>query len=141
MYLAEHTQNPANPLLMAQLKRILLIDDDHDHLLICNLILRKNGYLVRSLPGCEQMEDLTEAVDTFQPDLIFMDHDMRGICGRDLVSMLKSLSKFEQIPIIYFTGRDDIILLAKEAGADDYLRKPFKPHGLIDMAGKYLANS
>ena len=123
---------------MQQARRILLIDEDHDHLLICNLILQKRGYIVMTLAGCEKMEDLTEAVETFKPDLIFMDHDMRGICGMDLTRMLKSHSQFAKIPLVYFTGHDDIARLANEAGADGYFKKPFEIDGLISVTARYL---
>jgi CheY-like chemotaxis protein len=123
---------------MQQPKRILLIDDDHDHLLICNLILQKRGYQVKTMDGCEKMEDLNHAVQTFVPDLIFMDHDMKGICGMDLTRMLKSHSTFARIPVIYFTSRDNIAQLAKEAGADGYFKKPFEVNGLMEITARYL---
>jgi len=125
---------------MAQKKRILLIDDDLDHLLTCNLILRRSGYEVLTLAGCGKMEELLDTVQSFQPELIFLEHDMRGICGMDLTQMLKSHSAFKKIPVIYFTGRDNIVQLAEHAGADSYIRKPFDIDGLINMAHKYLAH-
>lgn len=124
---------------MEQSKRILLIDDDYDHLLTCSLILKRRGYEVRTVAGCERMEELTIAVETFRPGLIFLEHDMRGICGMDLTRMLKSHTEFRKIPVIYFSQRDDIIRLAEQAGADGYLGKPFKLDGLIDITSKYLA--
>ena len=84
------------------------------------------------------MEDLATAVETFRPGLIFLEHDMRGICGTDLTQMLKSHLEFKKIPVIYFSHLDDIIRLAKQAGADGYLRKPFEVAGLIDITSKYL---
>lgn len=123
---------------MEQSKRILLIDDDYDHLLICSLILKRRGYEVLTLAGCERMEELTTAVETFRPGLIFMEHKMRGICGMDLTQMLKSHGGFKKIPVVYFSHLDDIVPLAKQAGADAYLRKPFNVDGLIDITGKYL---
>jgi DNA-binding response OmpR family regulator len=123
---------------MQQPKRILLIDEDFDHLLICSLFLQREGYEVKAVAGCEKMEDLIEVVGSFRPDLIFMDHDMRGICGMDLTRMLKSLEEFSGIPIIYFTDRSDIVKLVKEAGADGYFRKPFDTNGLIAFTRRYL---
>lgn len=117
----------------------MLVDDDLDHLLTCNLILRGKGHEVLTLAGCEEMEELMEAVETFRPNLIFLEHDMRGICGMDLSRMLKSHAKYKGIPVIYFSGRDDIAELAKTAGADNYLRKPFDTSGLVEIARKYLA--
>jgi two-component system response regulator (stage 0 sporulation protein F) len=123
---------------MQQPRRILLIDDDHDHLLICGIILQRRGYKVKTMDGCEKMEELTEVVQSFLPDLIFLDHDMRGICGMDLTRMLKSHSAFSKIPVIYFTGRDNIVQLAKEAGADDHFRKPFDVNGLLEITARNL---
>ncbi|MBS1664542.1 MAG: response regulator [Bacteroidetes bacterium] len=123
---------------MQQRKRILLIDDDYDNLLACNLILQRRGFNVLTLPGCEKMDDLTDVLQTFQPQLIFMEHDMRGICGPDLTKMLKSNSEFKHIPIIYFSGRDDIASLAEQTKADGYLNKPLKVDTLMGITYKYL---
>ena len=120
-------------------KKILLIDDDHDHLLICNLILRRRGFDVFTMAGCDRMEELTDAMETFQPDLVFMDHDMRGICGADLTRMLKSHDKFYTIPIIYFSGREDIAELAKRTQADGHLTKPVEIESLLRTADEFLA--
>ena len=119
-------------------KIILLIDDDYDHLLTCSLILQRREYEVLTLAGCEKMEELTAAVETFRPGLIFMEHNMRGICGMDLAQMLKSHPEYKKIPVIYFSHVDDIVQLAKQAGADGYLRKPFEIDGLIGITSKYL---
>jgi CheY-like chemotaxis protein len=124
---------------MQQPKRILLIDDDPDHLLICNLLLKKNGYSVEILNGCENMDEFLAEVETFRPHLIFMDHDMRGICGADLTRMLKSHEDFGSIPVVYFTGRSDIVHLAKQAGADGYLSKPFQTEGLLEATARYMS--
>ena len=132
---------PNYPLIMQEPRRILLIDDDPDHLILCNVTLRKRGYEVMALPGCENTDDLQEVMESFAPDLIFMDHDMHGICGADLARFLKSRPEYSETPIIYFSGRDDIVQLAKEAGADGYLRKPFESGSLIGMAESYLALS
>jgi CheY-like chemotaxis protein len=130
---------PRSMPILQQQKKILLIDDDHDHLLVCNLILRQRGYGVFTMEGCESMEDLTAVVEVFGPDLIFMDHDMRGICGADLTRMLKSHTKFYRIPVIYFSGREDIAELARRTRADGHLAKPFEVESLVRIADEFLA--
>ena len=91
-----------------------------------------------TLAGCEKMEDLTDAIDTYQPALILMEHDMRGICGADLLHMLKSRAAYADIPIVYFSGRHDIVELAKQGGADGYLSKPYQAEGLLALTRRYL---
>ncbi|HEY6902566.1 MAG TPA: response regulator [Puia sp.] len=116
-----------------------MIDDDYDHLLVCSLLLKKRGYDIFSLAGCKEIEELIRTVETFRPQLIYMDHEMQGICGADLTRALKSHPEFKNIPVIYFSGRDDIVQLAEQARADDYLKKPLKLESLLEITHKYLA--
>ena len=64
---------------MANPKKIMIVDDDADHLLAVNLIFQKRGYEVLALLGCESLEMLEEEVRRFHPDLIFMDHEMPAV--------------------------------------------------------------
>lgn len=124
---------------MPQPKRILLIDDDYDHLLVCNLLLQREGYRVLTMAGCKEMDELIESVETFRPDLIFMEHDMRGICGTDLTRMLKSRSTYAGIPVIYFSGRQDIVELTKQTGANGYFQKPYEVDALLAFTRRYMS--
>jgi CheY-like chemotaxis protein len=124
---------------MANEKRIMIIDDDPDHLLICTLVFERRGYKVLPLLGCKEENELTDAVASFQPNLIFMDHNMPGICGSDLTKMLKADPASRHIPVIYFTSEDDIARLAKEAGADEHFSKPFEIDALLEIANKFVA--
>jgi len=120
-------------------KRILIVDDDPDHLLICNLLFRRRGYEVLPLLGCDPFEVLTDAIDSFKPALIFMDHFMPGVSGLDAIKILKSHPVYRFIPIIYFSVHGDLALIAKEAGADGYFQKPFQSAELMKIAEKFVA--
>ena len=85
------------------------------------------------------MEELVETIRAFRPGLIFMDHDMPGIGGMDATRMLKSDPLSKSIPIIYFSGQDNVDQLAAAAGADDYLRKNFYMPKLLEITAKYTA--
>lgn len=104
----------------------MLIDDDPDHHQIIGNILKRKGYSVLSLIGCESLNQLTRSVLIYQPDLIFMDHHMPNICGTDATQALRSNPITKPIRVIYFSASDDIERLAKQAGADSFLRKPFQ---------------
>jgi len=125
--------------MMENRKKILIVDDDPDHLLICNILFRRRGYDVFPLLGCDPIEDLTHAIDTFKPSLIFMDHFMPGVCGYDAVKMLKADPVYRSIPVIYFSVHGDLALIAQEAGADAYFQKPFQSDDLLKIAEKYVA--
>jgi two-component system alkaline phosphatase synthesis response regulator PhoP len=126
-------------MLSNTLKNVLLVDDDVDHLSICSLILRRRNYAVRILYGCKNMDDLMGVVREFQPEVIFMDHNMPGIGGIDATRQLKSNPLSKSIPVVYFSGQDDVAELAAEAGADDFLRKHFYMPGLLELTARYTA--
>jgi len=124
---------------MEDRKKILIVDDDPDHLLICNILLRRRDFDVMPLLGCDPFKDLTDAIDTFQPSLIFMDHFMPGMTGYDAIKLLKAHPVYRTIPIIYFSVHGDLALIAREAGADAYVQKPFLMNDLLEIADKYVA--
>ena len=116
-----------------------MVDDDPDHLLICNILLRRRGFDVMPLMGCDPFEKFTDAIDTFQPGLIFMDHFMPGMTGLDAIKMLKAHPVYRSIPVIYFSVHGDLALIAQQAGADAYFQKPFLANDLLDIAGRFVA--
>jgi two-component system phosphate regulon response regulator PhoB len=123
---------------MAHLKKIMIVDDDADHLLAVNLIFQRKGYEVRPLLGCESLDMLREEVRRFRPDLIFMDHDMPVVCGSDAVRMLKAHPVYRQIPVVYFSAHDRIEALARAAGADTWLKKPYILDRLMEVTEQFL---
>lgn len=123
---------------MTQPKKIMIVDDDADHLLSINLILQRKGYEVLTLLGCENLEMLGEEVRSFRPDLIFMDHDMPVVCGSDAVKMLKAHPEYRGIPVVYFSAHDRIEALARAAGADTWLKKPYVLERLLEVTQQFV---
>jgi len=123
---------------MASPKKIMIVDDDPDHLLAVSLIFQRKGYRVLTLLGCESLEILDGEVRSFRPDLILIDHEMPVVCGSDAVKMLKAHPEYRSIPIIYFSAHDRIEALARAAGADSWLRKPYALDRLIAEAERFI---
>lgn len=120
---------------MTDNKRILLIDDDDDHLVLCKLILQRKGYEATTLP---EVNEIMETIAGFKPGLIFIDHFIQGHTGAEVVKMIKSDPVNKHIPVIYFSAIDDIETHAKKAGADRWLEKPFKFDELLGIVKNYL---
>lgn len=116
-------------------RKILLVDDDLDHLSICKLILTNRGYNILVLWNTDV---LVEVVKDFQPDLIFMDHRMPHRDGIQSTKMLKANEATKNIPVVYFSGVEKAEQFAKEAGADGFLPKPFNLDTLLAAINKYL---
>ena len=108
-------------------KHILIVDDDTR---ICDLLekfLSKNGYLVSAVHSAEQARQILASLEF---DLIILDVMMPRESGIELTSHLREKNK---TPIILLTAKGDAEdrILGLEAGADDYLPKPFEPMELL----------
>lgn len=103
------------------LSRILIVEDD-DHLRSAmRLALRDEGFDVDDVPDAESgLRRLTSN----SPDLVLIDIMLPGKSGFELCRAIRRLSN---VPIIFVTARDDShdVVAGLEAGADDYVTKPF----------------
>lgn len=118
---------------MGTRQRILIIDDDPDMLGLCKHLLQAKGFDVMTHLGCD---DLFGIVEKFSPHLVFMDHNMPHLCGAEAIRLLKTENRFRHIPVILFSAETNIQQLAKEAGADGWLKKPFNFETIAGMAKK-----
>jgi DNA-binding response OmpR family regulator len=106
--------------------QLLLVEDDADIRTALTRALSTRGHGVHTAPTA--MSGLQAAVED-QPDLIVLDLGLPDLDGCTLLRMLRAVS---QVPVIVATARDDEseIIRALEAGADDYVVKPFAPDQL-----------
>jgi CheY-like chemotaxis protein len=116
-------------------RKILLVDDDVDHLSICKLVLTNRGYNVLVLWSTNV---LIEVIKDFMPDLIFMDHRMPDMDGIQATNLIKTNPHTQHIPVIYFTGMEKGEELAKKAAADGFLPKPFKIDQMVALIEERL---
>ncbi|HCN48812.1 MAG TPA: response regulator [Chryseobacterium sp.] len=116
-------------------KKILIFDDDTAILEVITIIFEENGYDVRI---SETSHDILEKVADYQPDVILMDNWIPKIGGVEATKLLKSTEEFKHIPVIYVTANNDIVALASEAQADDYVSKPFNLDDLELMVAKHI---
>lgn len=102
-------------------KRILIVDDEPKFGNIFCIKLNLAGYeVVAVASGAEAIE----LVKTQKFDIMLLDIMMPGMSGMDV---LKKVRSFSQIPVLIFTGREDIFQIAKEAGANGYISKTLNP--------------
>src|SRR5690348_7217935 len=101
--------------------QLLLVEDDAAIRSALVRALSERGHGVRTAPT--GMAGLQEAVER-RPDLVVLDLGLPDIDGCTLLTMLRAVSK---VPVIVATARDDEaeIVRALDAGADDYVVKPF----------------
>jgi len=101
--------------------RILVVDDDEGIRRFLRVALQARGYRVFSVAGARAALD---AVDGIHPDVIILD---LGLPDGDGVEVTQQLRHREHVPILILSVKDhqDDKVQALEAGADDYLTKPF----------------
>jgi DNA-binding response OmpR family regulator len=105
---------------------ILAVDDDPDILKLVVFRLERSGYVV--LQARDGEGALRLALER-PPDLFVVDVMMPKMDGLELVRRLRAEEATSSTPIIMLTARaqDTDLQAGFEAGADDYLRKPFSP--------------
>src|SRR5579859_4475456 len=108
-------------------KKVLAADDDPAILEVLTFMLEDTGYSVKTTVNgqTEQM------VHEFLPNLILLDIWMAGSDGRIICKSLKRQKLTRHIPIIIISANKDTKKLAKEAGADDFIAKPFEMNDLL----------
>jgi len=108
---------------------ILAADDDDDILQLIVFRLERSGYTV--LQASDGEEALALALEN-RPDLAVLDVQMPKMDGFELTRRLRAEPATSRIPIIVLTARvqDADVQEGFDAGADDYLRKPFSPQEL-----------
>jgi DNA-binding response OmpR family regulator len=108
---------------------VLAADDDEDILELIAFRLERSGYTV--LQARDGQEAL-ELARTSLPDLAVLDVMMPKIDGFELTRLLREDDATNRMPIILLTARaqEADIQRGFDAGADDYIRKPFSPQEL-----------
>ena len=114
-------------------KKILVIDDEGDLLVLARVRLETSGYKVLTLDGGRRALEVTKAE---KPDIILLDFVMPGKNGCDVCRELKGDAETRGIPVIMFTAHypeeEYLKVGSDEIGADDYILKPFDAQTLLD---------
>ncbi|MEE4661117.1 MAG: adenylate/guanylate cyclase domain-containing protein [Halieaceae bacterium] len=105
---------------------ILAVDDNADNRELLTRYLQRSGHqVIVAASGTEALSRLADR----HVDVVLLDLIMPGMDGGQVLRRLKESSELRSIPVIVISGRQDMegIIDCIEAGADDYLFKPFNP--------------
>ena len=101
---------------------VLLVDDDADICIMIDAILKFSGYTVRY---CSIPEKLWGVLERITPRLILMDMFLSGTDGRDICKKIKNDPATHASRILMMSAHPDGEVTCLEAGADDFISKPF----------------
>ena len=108
-------------------RRILVVDDDASLAEMLQLVLRQEGF---DTTWCASGDAALDAFRSSQFDLVLLDLMLPGLDG---VAVCRRIRADSGVPIVMLTAKSDTtdVVDGLEAGADDYIAKPFKPRELV----------
>ncbi len=116
---------------------VLLVDDNPDNLELLGNLLRAAGHRVRAVGDGPRA---LRAVGARPTELILLDLQMPGMDGYEVLARLKADPATREIPVIVISALDDVHdkVRAFEAGAVDYVTKPFQAPEVLSRVGSHL---
>jgi CheY-like chemotaxis protein len=118
--------------------KILIAEDERDIRDLVAFTLRFAGHEVSAAANGEEAVELATKVN---PDLILMDVRMPRMTGYEACKVMKANPELKDIPVVFLTarGQETEIQQGLEAGAEEYLLKPFAPDQLTTRVKAILA--
>jgi DNA-binding response OmpR family regulator len=120
------------------MKKILIAEDERDIRDLVSFTLQFAGYqVVAAADGQEAVELAIRE----QPDMILMDVRMPRLSGYEACKRIKAEPNLVDVPVVFLSakGQDSEIRLGLEAGAQEYVVKPFAPAELVEKVKSLLA--
>lgn len=115
-------------------KRILVADDDPGIRDVFTIIFQKAGY---DLELKEDGEDLLKNKFVL-PDLFLIDKQLSGYDGLEICRYLKKRDQTRNIPVVIISASPNISYLARDAGADFFIEKPFDMKNLLKTIDTFI---
>jgi len=117
--------------------KILIVEDEPDIRELVAFTLRFAGHEV--VAGANG-EEAVKLASQEMPDLILMDVRMPRMTGYDACRVMKATPSLKDIPVVFLSakGQESEIQTGLEAGAEEYLLKPFAPDQLVERVNAIL---
>ena len=123
---------------MNKKEKILVLDDDPDIGTMIKMMLEYKGY---SVTVSDRAEQANEILKTDEVDLIIMDMLLSGVNGTDLCSELKKDSSLAHTPVIMISAHPNAKEICLQAGADEFISKPFDMQDILSKIDYLIHNS
>ncbi len=117
------------------IKKLLIIDDDIDLLMLLERRLEKEGYYIETAASLPQAEEILTA---FSPHLVLLDINVNGDDGRKLCWKLKADQNTAHTKVIIMSGYDYSTVRAVLFGANELLPKPLNSEYLVNRINFHL---
>jgi two-component system sensor histidine kinase/response regulator len=117
--------------------RILVVDDQPANLRVVGMLLSRQGYEVVTADSGPKALEICE---TDPPDLVLLDMMMPGMDGFQVLEEMRAGAAPPSVPVVFVTAAQDrdLLLRAFDAGAVDYVTKPFLPEELLARVSAHV---
>lgn len=116
------------------MKRIIVTDDDEGIRDIFKMIFERAGYNVQVFDEASAILENNFTV----PDLFLLDRQLSGYDGLEICKFLKNQNATKNVPVIIVSASSEIHELARKAGADDFIEKPFQIKELLGVVERWI---
>lgn len=118
-------QCPAEPIEAPPNSRVLVVDDDEDVRGMLGSMLESAGFAVDAVATAEEA---LEHLRQHPPDLLVLDCNLPGMNGIELVAQLRQAPEWGSLPVLFLSSlcSQQEVAAAFDAGADDFVGKPFR---------------
>ena len=119
---------------------VLYAEDDSEHRIMMRLIMKNTDItLIEAHNGQEALQKIQYQ----RPDLILLDLFMPRVDGYGVMEALKANPQTRDIPIIVLSAwpTKDILRRTKQAGANDFIAKPYDPFKLVEIVKEQLPDT
>jgi len=122
----------------ASAETVLIIEDDDQIAYLLTFMLEREGYTVVAATDGQIAHDLINKIDP--PKLILLDVMLPFIDGFDLIKLIRNKPDWRELPVIMLSAKsqENDIVQALDAGANDYVVKPFQPMELLARIKRHL---
>jgi CheY-like chemotaxis protein len=118
--------------------RVLVVDDEPFICRSLSFVLRKDDYEVAE---ARDGEDALRMIRELKPDLVFLDVMMPKLNGFEVTQRVRTDASLDDVRIVLLTakGQDADREVGEQAGANEYMTKPFSPTKILEVARRLLA--
>jgi DNA-binding response OmpR family regulator len=111
--------------------KVILIEDDDTMRSLLHTLLEFEGFEVVPMERTSKLEEILEQLRKEKPALIFLDVHLKNLNGFDLVKGLRQDAALQATRVLMSSGME-LSLQCRQAGADDFILKPFMPEELVE---------
>lgn len=129
----------SSPLGNTRPASVLIVEDDESIGQLLKFLMERQGYDTQLAKDGHAAKDIIESCET-APSLVLLDVMLPYLNGYELVQLMRARPQFAETPIVMLTAKttEKDIVRALDAGANDYVIKPFQPNELLARVRRSL---